>query len=96
MLTSPGPFLLVSVILYFGSGAWLGIYQGWPVRAGLAMIAAAYLPLVWQMIEVPDSEAPGVAILFMSMLPLPLFVIVAGGIFNVVRFFRRHRLLHSN
>jgi hypothetical protein len=75
--------LIVVILLYVVVGAWLGV-TGRPVRAGLAMIAIALLPLVWQA-TFTDSDAPGFGILFLFMLPVPLVLIAAGILGRISR-----------
>jgi hypothetical protein len=47
------------------------------VRAGAAMSVISLLPLTWQAVFT-DSDAPGFAFPLMLMLPLALFLVVAG------------------
>jgi hypothetical protein len=82
--------MIVVILLYVVVGAWLGL-TGRPVRAGLAMIAIALLPLVWQ-VTFTDSDAPGFGVLLLYMLPVPL-VLIAVGILSRIsrRIFNRAR-----
>lgn len=75
--------MIVWTLLYVVVGAWLGV-TGRPVRAGLAMIAIALLPLVWQA-TFTDSDAPGFGILLLFMLPVPLVLIAAGILGRISR-----------
>ena len=55
-----------------------------PFRAGLAMVAAASLPLFWQVIFT-DSDAPGFAFLFAVMLVPATAVILLGVVAAIYR-----------
>ena len=47
------------------------------VRAGAAMSVISLLPLTWQAVST-DSDAPGFAFPLILMLPLALFLVIAG------------------
>ena len=51
------------------------IASGWPIRAGVAMIIASFLPQIWQA-WFTNSAAPGFGFLLMLTLPLALLVTV--------------------
>ena len=68
--------MIVTILAYVVVGAWLAV-TGRPVRAGLAMIAIATFPLLWQ-VALSDTDAPGFGILLLIMLPVPLLLVAVG------------------
>jgi hypothetical protein len=52
--------------------------RGWIIRAGLGMLALSVMPMIWQVIAVPDSDAPGSGMLALLLLPLAVIVILVG------------------
>ena len=75
--------MLVTWVLYLGAG--IALLARWkPFRAGLAMVAAASLPLFWQVIFT-DSDAPGFAFLFAVMLVPATAVILLGVVAAIYR-----------
>jgi hypothetical protein len=81
--------LVVIGLLYIGVGIWL-THRGSPIRAGLAMVAVAALPLAGQLL-LTDSEAPGYAILFVIMLLPPFLLIPVGLAIGGIRLARKQR-----
>ena len=73
-----------AVVLYFLAPAWVLWRGGSVLRAGLFMLAATFLPLLWQS-WFTDSDAPGFGLLFMVMAPMPLLVIAIGLCIVLVR-----------
>ena len=69
--------LFLTFALYLAVPGFL-LFLGWPLRAGLGMLFVAILPMFWQMIYYPESDAPGSGMLFILPLPLPLLLIFAG------------------
>jgi hypothetical protein len=78
-----GLIFITVLLLYVGIGIWLA-HRGWWIRAGLAMLVIAALPPVAQRMFT-ESEAPGFAILFAILVPIPLLVIAVGLIICVGR-----------
>ncbi len=76
-------FMIVTILAYVVVGAWLAV-TGRPVRAGLAMIAIATLPLLWQ-VALSESDAPGFAVLLFLMLPVPLLLVAIGVLGRLFR-----------
>ncbi len=68
-------FLIVPVILF---------RNGWPVFAGIVMMASTLLPLAGQT-WFTDSEMPGLAFLLMFEAPIALLVFVAGVAVSITR-----------
>jgi hypothetical protein len=81
--------VVVTWLLYAVVPIYL-IYRGWPLRAGLAMLLVALLPLTWQGVFT-DSDAKGFGILLAVMLPFPLLIIAWGLIAAILRGVRRLR-----
>ena len=68
-------FLMVPVILF---------RSGWPVLAGIVMMASTLLPIAGQT-WFTDSEMPGLAFLLMFEAPISLLVFVAGVVVSITR-----------
>ena len=75
--------MIVSLALYVILPLVL-LVRGWPMRAGLAMLFAAFLPLLWQGMFT-DSNAPGFGVLLILTLPLPILLIAIGVILACYR-----------
>lgn len=71
-----GLVMVLSMTLYI-VGAFLWPALGWPIRAGLTMIAASLLPIMWQ-VAFTDSDAPGFGLMLFLMVPPALGVIFIG------------------
>lgn len=67
---------LIAAAIYLIGGFWL-LMKGRPVRAGLVMTFASLIPLTWQL-NFTDSDAKGVALTVIFMLPPALGVILVG------------------
>ena len=75
--------MLLTWVLYLGAG--IALMTRWkPFRAGLAMVAAASLPLFWQVIFT-DSDAPGFAFLLAVMLVPAAAVLLLGVVAAICR-----------
>jgi len=78
----------LTLVLYIGVYIWL-VIRGWPILAALATVPIAVLPLVWQIIMVPDSNAPGSGMLAMLLWFISTVLLLAGLARHVVWFFER-------
>ena len=69
--------MVITLVLYIVVAIWL-LARQWPLRAGLAMVVVALLPLVWQAIFT-DSGALGFGLLA-ALLLVPAFLLIAAGL----------------
>jgi hypothetical protein len=75
--------------LYFGIPIYL-CFRGWPIRAGVAMLLVAVLPLLIERLHTGyGSEGDGIFLLF--ALPLPIGLFVVGVILLAMRLVKRLR-----
>ena len=79
--------MLISFVLYLTLPVAL-LIRGWLIRAGLAMVFAALLPVLWQGFFT-DSDAPGFALLLILTAPLPIIIIAIGLIARLYRVGKR-------
>ena len=83
-----GFVLPLSWLLYVIVAAWL-LCRGWPIRAGLGMLAAALLPWVIWFIALPHPWGPGlgiVAFLTLAQLLVALLPIAFGLAYICIRY----------
>ena len=69
--------MIVTMALFFAVPAILCV-RGWFIRAGLAMLTIELLPIVWQVIRFPDSDAPGFGMLAVFLSPFSFTVLAVG------------------
>ena len=80
-----------AVLLYIFPPPWMLVRKGWPIRAGLTMLAASLLPLL-PMIGTERELPPGAGIPAFALAPFVLLamVVICGGVLaGFVRFYRR-------
>lgn len=74
--------IIVWIILYIAAPVWLMI-RGWLLTGGIVQLFGALLPGIWQAIFWPN-EAGNFGLLLMTMVPIPLLVVIAGVIANLI------------
>jgi len=75
--------MIVTILACVVVGAWLAV-TGRPGRSGLAIIAIATFPLLWQ-VALSDSDAPALGVLLFLMLPVPLLLVAFGVLGRLFR-----------
>jgi hypothetical protein len=75
--------VLAALAAYLGVPLFF-LSRGWPLRAGVGMLFAAFLPLVWPF-STEDDPPLGSGFLTGIMLPLPLLLIAIGLVTAVFR-----------
>jgi hypothetical protein len=79
--------LIVSLAIYFTALAAF-LAKGWPIRAGLTMGVAAFLPILWQ-VWFTDSDMPGFAFVWVLTFPPALIITLIGCLLCLMRLGRR-------
>jgi len=79
--------LIATVVAYFLVGTLLAM-RGMLIRAGLAMLAISWLPLIWQ-VRFTDSDSNASGVLLVVMAPIPVIIIALGIISALVRLVRK-------
>jgi hypothetical protein len=78
-------------LLYIVPPAWMLARKGWPVRAGLTMLAASLLPVA-AMLAAGEDLPPGAGLALLMLAPfvlVALLTIPGGALANALR---AHRL----
>ena len=86
-----GLLVWAAVLIYIFPPLWLLVRKGWPIRAGLTMLAASLLPLL-PMIETERELPPGAGVpaFVLAHFVLLAMAVVCGGILaGFVRSYRR-------
>ena len=83
-----GPAIIwAAVLLYIVPPAWMLARKGWPVRAGLTMLAASLLPII-AMAASREGLSPGAGVALFMLGPfvlIALLTILGGMIVNGLR-----------
>jgi hypothetical protein len=84
--------LSLTPLAYIGFGIWLLIRKAWPIRAGVATLLIAALPIAWLFTLPPEeTEDPGTGILlFMLLIPIAgsILLTLIGVALWIIRQFR--------
>lgn len=80
---------VIAAAIYLIGGIWLLIKER-PIRAGLVMMLASFIPLAWQLMFT-ETDAKGFALLLLLMLPPALGIILAGLVWRAYRTLERWR-----
>jgi hypothetical protein len=85
-----GLIIVITLVLYLIVPVVVCI-RGRIITGGLAMLVISAMPMIWQSIDAPDSEAPGSGMLMVMLMPLALIVILVGIADLIYRGFSRLR-----